>query len=253
MPTVAFISPKGGAGKTTAALLLALELAEQGLKVAIIDSDPNKPLLGWAALPGRPELISTHMAPTPHDVRESLREARKREADWILLDTEGSYRGALAFRDVRPDLIITPLAASQLEVDQAIKAAEAVRGPSLKAGRGAPHACLLTRIPMDIAPEALRDVMARLAAAELPILGAPILDHPAFRALFNVGGGLAALEADGMAGVRAAKVNAQAYVAAVTDFLARRRRETAAPTEGEPVKSISDWDEDEAEPPPSAT
>ena len=64
MRNIAFISPKGGVGKTTAALLLALGLAERGQRVAIIDSDPNKPLVRWAALPRRPELISVHAAPT---------------------------------------------------------------------------------------------------------------------------------------------------------------------------------------------
>ncbi|WP_293483135.1 AAA family ATPase [Phenylobacterium sp.] len=45
------MSPKGGAGKTAAALLLALGLAERGARVALIDSDPNKPLVRWGDLP----------------------------------------------------------------------------------------------------------------------------------------------------------------------------------------------------------
>ena len=50
MPNVVFISPKGGAGKTTAAVSLALAAAERGQRVAMIDSDPNKPLVHWADL-----------------------------------------------------------------------------------------------------------------------------------------------------------------------------------------------------------
>jgi chromosome partitioning protein len=42
MPVIAFCSPKGGAGKTTAATVLATELAERGASVTIIDADPNK-------------------------------------------------------------------------------------------------------------------------------------------------------------------------------------------------------------------
>ena len=41
MPNVAFVSSKGGAGKTTAALQLALGLAEWGLRVALIDAEPR--------------------------------------------------------------------------------------------------------------------------------------------------------------------------------------------------------------------
>jgi chromosome partitioning protein len=44
MPTIAFASPKGGVGKSTAAVLLATELAGFGAGVTMIDADPNKPL-----------------------------------------------------------------------------------------------------------------------------------------------------------------------------------------------------------------
>ncbi|WP_337770750.1 ParA family protein [Sphingobium yanoikuyae] len=46
MPTIAFISPKGGVGKTTVALLLASQLA-RGAKVTVIDTDPNHPVAAW--------------------------------------------------------------------------------------------------------------------------------------------------------------------------------------------------------------
>jgi CobQ/CobB/MinD/ParA nucleotide binding domain len=77
MPNVAFVSPKGGSGKTTAALLLALGLAARGRRVALIDSDPNKRLLRWAALPGKPDEITVHAAPTMPDIRDALREAKR--------------------------------------------------------------------------------------------------------------------------------------------------------------------------------
>ena len=44
VPTISFIQPKGGAGKSTSALVLALELAK-GASTAIIDADPNAPIL----------------------------------------------------------------------------------------------------------------------------------------------------------------------------------------------------------------
>jgi chromosome partitioning protein len=47
MPTRVFASPKGGVGKSTAAVLLATELAGFGAAVTMIDADPNKPLSLW--------------------------------------------------------------------------------------------------------------------------------------------------------------------------------------------------------------
>ena len=92
MRVVAFISPKGGAGKTTAALTLALGLLDRGQRVAMIDSDPNKPLIQWIKLPGCPENLSVHPAPTLQDINDALRDARRRNPDWIILDTEGQRR-----------------------------------------------------------------------------------------------------------------------------------------------------------------
>lgn len=42
MPVISFANPKGGAGKTTTALLAATQLAEAGATVAIIDADPER-------------------------------------------------------------------------------------------------------------------------------------------------------------------------------------------------------------------
>jgi chromosome partitioning protein len=42
MPTIVFVSPKGGVGKSTAAVLLATELATHGGSVTMIDADPNR-------------------------------------------------------------------------------------------------------------------------------------------------------------------------------------------------------------------
>ena len=48
-PVIAFASPKGGVGKTTATLTLAGELIQQLQRpVTIIDADPNRPIRDWA-------------------------------------------------------------------------------------------------------------------------------------------------------------------------------------------------------------
>jgi len=61
MPTIVFASPKGGVGKSTAAVLLATELAGFGAGVTMIDADPNKPLSMWARRPGKPNNLTAAM------------------------------------------------------------------------------------------------------------------------------------------------------------------------------------------------
>lgn len=216
---VAFISPKGGAGKTTAALLLALGLAERGLRVAMVDSDPNKPLVQWAALPGRPSHITVHPAPTPQDVFDAYREAKQRSPEWVILDTEGSLRGAMAFTRIRPQLVLTPLAGSQLEATQAIRAWELVEEFGGRSERRLLHRCVLTRIPAALRPRSLRDVVRELQSRSIQFLPTPLFEKEAFRALFSAGGGLDAVERSGVSGVKAARANATEYVTEVMSLL----------------------------------
>lgn len=220
MANLAFISPKGGAGKTTAALLLALGLDARGLKVAMIDSDPNRPLMAWAELGRRPQGLSVHPAPTLQDVPAAFREAQRRSPDWVILDTEGSIRGALAFTALRLDMIVTPLAGSKLEADQALKAAEMVGQYGMRGGRPMLHRALLTRVPAALRPRLLKQVVDQLRASGMELLPTALIEKEAFRTLFAVGGGFEALEAAGVGGVAAARANADAYVEAVLEALA---------------------------------
>ena len=223
MPTVAFVSPKGGAGKTTAALLLAIGLQAAGRVVAMIDSDPNKPLVHWASLPGRLDRISVHPAPTPQDVRDALREAQRRHPDWIILDTEGSVRGAMAFTTLPLDLVLTPLAASQLEAIQAIKAAELVSQFGRRQGRALLHRALLTRVPAAVRPRSVKQVVDQLRASGIDLLPIALIEKEAFRTLFDIGGGFEQLEQHGSHGLASARLNAASYLDAVLELLGQAR------------------------------
>ena len=211
MPTIAFVSSKGGVGKTTSALLLALGLAERGLKVALVDSDPNLPLKAWAALPGKPDNIALFHAPSFQDLPGELRGA-KAAAQWVVIDTEGGAprMGGLAIANA--DLVITPLAASQLDAREAVKVAKLVADVSRRERRAIPLACLFARTPAGLR-RSFTDVRALLDQAGIPALATVLSDKEAFRALFFRGGTVQALNRRQVSGVAAA----MALVAAFTD------------------------------------
>ena len=228
MPNVVFISPKGGAGKTTAALALALGLVERNQRVALIDSDPNKPLVRWAALPNRSEAISVHPAPTVPDIRDAAREAQRRSPEWILLDTEGTERGAVVLAALLFDLFLTPFVGSQLDFVESIRVAEVFQSFVRRAARPIPHRALLTRVPAAIKPKMLKSVVAELRQAGVQILPTPLLEKEAFRALFHLGGGFDALELNGVFGADATRRNVSAYVDDVAALVDAMRAERAA-------------------------
>ena len=61
MPTVVIASPKGGAGKSTTAVILGTEFAHAGANVTMMDCDPNGSLTLWSergTLPERIEVVS---------------------------------------------------------------------------------------------------------------------------------------------------------------------------------------------------
>ena len=203
MPTIAFVSSKGGVGKTTSALLLALGLAERGLGVSIVDSDPNLPLKAWGALPGKPDNVSLFHAPSFQDLPGELRKA-KIASDWVVIDTEGGAPRMGGMAIANADLVVTPLAASQLDAREAMKVSDLVADISKREGRPIPLVCLFARTPAGVR-RSFQEVRAQLQAAQLPTLTTALSDKEAFRALFAKGGGLSALSGRQVSGLAAAR------------------------------------------------
>ena len=217
MPTIAFVSSKGGVGKTTSALLLALGLAERGLKVAMVDSDPNLPLKAWGELPGKPDNLRLFHAPNFQDLPGELRSA-KAAADWVVVDTEGGAPRMGGMAIANADLVITPLAASQLDAREAVKVAKLVGDVAKKERRDIPLVCLFARTPSGVR-RSFAEVRAILEEAGVPALTTALSDKEAFRALFFRGGSLAKLNRRQVYGVAAAKALVDAFTAEVRKLL----------------------------------
>jgi chromosome partitioning protein len=90
MLTVAIIARKGGVGKTTLALHLAVEAAKTGPAV-IIDTDPQASAAQWAD--GRKAKQPTVVACPTARLVESLHAARRRGAHFAFIDTAPAVEG----------------------------------------------------------------------------------------------------------------------------------------------------------------
>ncbi len=105
MPTIVFASPKGGVGKSTAAVLLATELASHGGAVTMIDADPNRPLTQWANLPGKPAKLSV-IATTSEESIIDLIEKAAVQTSFVIVDLEGTASMMVGYAMSRADLVI---------------------------------------------------------------------------------------------------------------------------------------------------
>lgn len=107
MHTIALVSQKGGSGKTTLAINLAIAAEMAGNHVALIDLDPQASAAGWGDHRGRGRPAVVAIPATRLD--EALRAARGHGADIAILDTAPHAESAALSAVRAADLALVPL------------------------------------------------------------------------------------------------------------------------------------------------
>lgn len=229
MPTIVFASPKGGAGKSTSAVVLASELALRGAQVVVIDADPNRPVSQWAKRPGKPEMLAVLSDVTEATIIDEI-EAAAARVPFVIVDLEGTASMTVAYAISRADLVIVPTQGSQLDAAEAAKAIRLIRQQERAFGRRIPHAVLFTRTSAAIRPRTLQHIREEMARNSVPAFETQMHEREAFRAIFSFGGVLSGLNAGQVGGLEAAVRNAQAFAAEVVALLkkAANRSKTEA-------------------------
>lgn len=122
MRTIAFLTQKGGTGKTTLAASLAVAAAEQGEKVVVLDLDPQASLVHWGerrqAAHARSQVIvepfeSERLSRLPA-ILEGLAGVGFTLA---IFDTAGADGDAVRFVAEAADLCLLPARPSRLDVE----------------------------------------------------------------------------------------------------------------------------------------
>lgn len=214
MPVISFANPKGGAGKTTTALLLASELASKGAQVAIIDADPEKWISQWSALPGKPGNIEIVSEVTEDTIVDLIEDASSR-AQFVVVDLEGTASLMVANAIGMSDLVIIPTQGSSMDAKGGAKTIRLIRNQERMARRAIPHAVVLTRTSAAVTSRALRNVQDQLLQAGIEVFATAIVERAAFRDLFDYGGALADLDPSQVSNVEKARINAQEFAGEV--------------------------------------
>jgi chromosome partitioning protein len=218
MPTIVFANPKGGAGKSTSAVILASELALNGAAVTVIDADPNKPVSLWAGRKGCPENLTVIADVSEKTIIDEI-EAAAQKTPFVIVDLEGTASMMVAYAISRADIVIIPMQGSQLDAAQASKAVALIGQQQKAFNKKIPYSILFTRTSTAIKPRTLQYIQAEFKKYRVRSFETQLHEREAFRAVFSFGGSLQSLKRTDVSNLEAAIQNAQAYAGEVVAVL----------------------------------
>lgn len=189
MKKIAFLSQKGGSGKTTLAVHTAVAAHEAKERVVIVDTDPQKSATVWGEARNQDAPI--------------VATAAAAELDRVL-DVAGQERMTLAIVDTAPhaapdatrivravDLVVIPCRPTAFDIAAAGSAVDIVKAAGVSA------VFVLSACPFR-SPE-IAETRAVLAEYGLPIAPIDIIDRRAFARAVATGCAVTEFESDGKA------------------------------------------------------
>src|SRR6201996_8271420 len=167
MPPIAFVSPKGGAGKTTSAFLLSTALAKL-YEVTIIDADPNRPIKKWGKGGNTPPKM-TIVSDVDEDTIIDRIEDAATKTPFVVVDLEGTASKIVVYAITQADLVIIPTQGSQLDANEASRAIRVVMQSHKMTKTTTPYAVLLTRTNPSVRTRTQTHIQKGLIGAGIPV------------------------------------------------------------------------------------
>lgn len=160
---VAVVNQKGGAGKSTLAMLLAGNLAETGASVLVADADPQNTARRWATagqgFPARVEDLSGEEGKLHKHLKKRIEAF-----DFIIIDSPPAASAPVTLSALKlAHLALVPVIPSPLDLWASLRIREAIEAARDK------NSSLLARIVVNQAQ--LNTVLAREVLALLPEFG----------------------------------------------------------------------------------
>lgn len=223
MPTIVFANPKGGAGKSTSAVILATQIARAGGSVTILDADRNKPIVYWSKLKTIPPRITIEQATSENTILDEI-DAAARKTAFVLVDLEGTASMMVGLAISQADLVIVPVQGSMLDAKQGVNAVGLIKQQARATRRDIPYRVLWTRTNPAIKAREFRAIERELADNSIPCLKTQLHERAAFKSLFSYGGVLEDLNPSEVSNLEQAIRNAREYAAEVIEIARQEQR-----------------------------
>ncbi len=220
MPVISLANTKGGAGKTTAALLLATEYARQGYKVAIMDADPQHWITQWGEASGKHNNIEIVSEVTPASLTTHIREM-KRNTDFFIVDLPGARDALLATAIGLSDHVLIPVQGCAMDARGAAQVLELLSQLKTECSINIAHSVVLTRVTSHVTTRSLSAVKALLEERGVNVLETPINERTAFRDIFESGSTLYSNDLGKISNLEKAQENARALALELKRLLPR--------------------------------
>jgi chromosome partitioning protein len=225
MPVISFASSKGGAGKTTSAIVLGTELAE-GASVIMIDADPARRLLRWSTLSPLSQNLRVVASGGERSIQAEIDDAKSRAA-FVLIDLEGSASRLTSFAIAESDLVVIPSGEEQQDADAAIETLAEIEMEGRARRRAIPAAILFARTSAAVKSKLEKHIHAEMMKVGR-VMTTELHRRTAFSSLHNAGGGLRQLDPADVNGIDKAIINAQAFASEIIDILEETRHAKTA-------------------------
>ena len=139
MRTIAFVTQKGGAGKSTLASNISVAAKHAGERVFVIDLDPLQSLVKWSKLRGQSEIAVEHIPASK--LVKALEALEKKGVTLVVIDAPGEDSENLAAAIRAADLCVIPARPNVFD----LWASEVTRAKVKEAGKE--YIFLLNQIP----------------------------------------------------------------------------------------------------------
>jgi chromosome partitioning protein len=186
VPTIVMASPKGGAGKSTTALLLATELAHIGYAVTVIDADPNRPITKWGAAGNTPPGIAIVHDASEKTIIDVIDRAAV-ETPFVIVDLEGVASKLVSYTLSRADLVIIPTKPSHLDAVESVAALREIDEVKRAFRIPIAAAILFTQTNPVIRTKNLAALEKRFEQHGVPIMDCRLHQREPFKDMFSCG------------------------------------------------------------------